>query len=572
MKTKATTKPLFREAVRNGEALALRAGFDFMSLFCEPIIENYEVGEACVVTVHGPMDYHDTGMGESYEAIRARFEEALESSAKCVVLRLDTPGGVVSGLNQTVFAMQKAKAASGKPVLVYVDETAASAGYALACVGDEIILPPSGIVGSIGVISHMIDATQADKSMGLKFTVIASGSQKTDGHEHVTTTDDAISRERKRVARLASQFFNLVKKARGVDPAPFEAGVFLGKDAVSNKLADDIMGWDEFLSTISSIYNDEGASRSAPSGQQRDNPTRETSEMLKLTALIAQTKKALAAEKNAGKRASLTATLKTYQATAKALKTTKYKLEEEETTEGEEEEAPDSSGELPPDPKEEDAEDEASAEGDEPPADDDKDKKAKKAKAKKALKAEDESEDADAESEESEEEATAQALYALVGKTTGAKGAALMGRVTAMLDKAKGFDALQGDVRALKAAATKRAKLALIGEARRAVRITKTHAHMLESKDLAFVKSFLEMHKSPMVALDGDELQPDDSHLVNVLNPFASPVGAAHGLSAEQMQIFHQAANASGGSVTVEQLVADYQRKQKAASNGAGRY
>lgn len=38
------------------------------------------------------------------------------------------------------------------PVLVFVEDVAASGGYMIACAGDEIFCDPSSILGSIGVV------------------------------------------------------------------------------------------------------------------------------------------------------------------------------------------------------------------------------------------------------------------------------------------------------------------------------------------------------------------------------------------------------------------------------------
>ena len=139
---------------------------------------------------------------------------------------------------------------NGVRVISYVDELTASAAYALACVAEEIYLPPSGIAGSVGVISTMCDQTQADEMAGLRYVTITSGARKADGHVHVAISDEAIAAEEVRVGELAEQFFALVEKARGIDARPLQANIYLAADAVSAGLADGVFGWHELTHAL----------------------------------------------------------------------------------------------------------------------------------------------------------------------------------------------------------------------------------------------------------------------------------------------------------------------------------
>ncbi len=146
--------------VRAGEPLAIDPSFlrqsagsgpqAFFWLFAPPIQETeYRDDGLAIVHVRGPLEHHDDPCSDSYDAIVARTEEAFAcEEAKAVVLRIDSPGGVVSGLSSAVDRLRQCAKASGKRFVAYVDEMAASAAYALSCSCDEIILPKSAIVGS----------------------------------------------------------------------------------------------------------------------------------------------------------------------------------------------------------------------------------------------------------------------------------------------------------------------------------------------------------------------------------------------------------------------------------------
>lgn len=213
------------------------------------------VDGVAVLSIEGPLEHKSADVWwcywQTYEELARDFKLLCDdSSVRSIVLKFDSPGGEVSGLNETVAIMQEMKRASGKPVVAYVDEACYSAAYALAMVADEIYLPESGGVGSIGVITAMVDITAMNKKDGIRVEVIASGAKKTDGHPCVPLSSGAVARVQRQVDKLADQFFAIVAEARGIDAetvAGFEAGLFMGADAVTAGLADGVMSLQECL-------------------------------------------------------------------------------------------------------------------------------------------------------------------------------------------------------------------------------------------------------------------------------------------------------------------------------------
>jgi signal peptide peptidase SppA len=202
------------------------------------------------VTIRGPLDHHASWWWENYESIVDRVRAALEDEGtKAVVLRIDSPGGLVSGCAEAHRKIRALRAESGKPIFAYVDECAASAAYWLACSADEIWLPDTGLVGSIGVITALYDTTESDKKWGVRIQLIASGAYKTDSHPNRPLTTGIIKRAQDRVDYLAEVFFDAVASARGLTAAKvagLQAGIYQGSQALPARLADGIAGWDEF--------------------------------------------------------------------------------------------------------------------------------------------------------------------------------------------------------------------------------------------------------------------------------------------------------------------------------------
>jgi len=196
-----------------------------------------------VVEVRGPLAQFGGWFFDGYDRVLRDFRAALASPATSVALVIGSPGGDVEGLFECARTMRNEARASGKPVVTYADESAYSAAYALACVGDAIYLPESGGVGSIGVIGEMVDASRALEKQGVAVTLITSGSQKADGHPSVPLDHAAVKRAQVRVDQLASIFFAWVGRRRGMSPASvqaMQAGCVYGPAAVAAGLADRV--------------------------------------------------------------------------------------------------------------------------------------------------------------------------------------------------------------------------------------------------------------------------------------------------------------------------------------------
>lgn len=207
-----------------------------------------------VVSIDGPLEHKGDsfwGWYDSYESVMQRFQDAiLATDVRAVVLKIGSPGGDADGLNAHVTAMRRVKRDTGKPVYCYCDDEAYSAAYALACVADEIYLPPGGGCGSIGVIARVVSLQGAYEKAGLDVRLVVSGKRKADGNPDAPITDIALTHVQRRVDQLAMIYYKLVARSRGLE-VPFVAGLeadtFFGRDAVRKGLADDVMSLDDVL-------------------------------------------------------------------------------------------------------------------------------------------------------------------------------------------------------------------------------------------------------------------------------------------------------------------------------------
>lgn len=94
-----------------------------------------------------------------------------------VVLRLESGGGMVHGYGLAAAQLVRLKEA-GLTLTVCVDKIAASGGYMMACVADNILAAPFAVVGSIGVVSQMPNFNKWLKKHDIDYEMFTAGEYK----------------------------------------------------------------------------------------------------------------------------------------------------------------------------------------------------------------------------------------------------------------------------------------------------------------------------------------------------------------------------------------------------------
>jgi protease IV len=162
------------------------------------------------------------------------------SSARAVIVRINSPGGTVTGSEQLHDALMRLKAR--KPVVVVVDGLAASGGYIAAMASDRIIAQESSLIGSIGVIFQYPNVVELLKTIGVKVEAVRSSPLKAAPSGYEPTSPEAIAAVEAVVADVYTWFRNLVKNRRNLQPALLErvtdGRVFTGRQAMELKLID----------------------------------------------------------------------------------------------------------------------------------------------------------------------------------------------------------------------------------------------------------------------------------------------------------------------------------------------
>jgi protease IV len=175
-----------------------------------------------------------------------RLIKKLAESSKVagVILFVNSPGGTTVGGEALFEALREL--ASAKPMVAQFGTIATSAAYIAGLATDHIIARGNTITGSVGVIFQWPEFSQLLEKLGIKVNEIKSGPLKANPSPFQPLDEPGKAAAEKMVAESQRWFVNLVRTRRGIDTgsvAGLEQGaVFSGRDALANKLIDQIGG------------------------------------------------------------------------------------------------------------------------------------------------------------------------------------------------------------------------------------------------------------------------------------------------------------------------------------------
>ena len=164
------------------------------------------------------------------------------SNVAGVVIAVDSPGGTTTGAEELYRNIRQL--AGKKPVVAFVDGTAASGGYITALGADRIVARETSLVGSIGVLFQYPDVSGLLQTVGVKVEEIKSAPLKAEPSPFHPASPEARQALRDVVMDTFDWFKGLVADRRRIgeaDLATVSSGrVFSGRQGVSLKLVDQI--------------------------------------------------------------------------------------------------------------------------------------------------------------------------------------------------------------------------------------------------------------------------------------------------------------------------------------------
>jgi len=170
---------------------------------------------------------------------------AADPRIKAVILRINSPGGSVTASDIMYREAMRFRQRSGKPLVVLMQDVAASGGYYLACAADHIVAHPTTVTGSIGVILQTVSVKPLLQRIGVEAEAITSGPNKA-----IASPLEELKEEHRRLLQAMvddfySRFTAVVKDRRPNIPAEkfptvTDGRVFTGAQAIDLALIDEV--------------------------------------------------------------------------------------------------------------------------------------------------------------------------------------------------------------------------------------------------------------------------------------------------------------------------------------------
>jgi len=228
-------------------------------------------GTTRVIPVMGTLSLRAGSLARSSGVVSAETlgreidQAAADRSVETILLHIDSPGGAVSGIEE--LAAKVRAATNEKRVVAFANATAASAAYWIASQADEIVVTPSGRVGSIGVIAIHQDVSAALQKKGVAVTVIKAGAHKGEGHPFGPLSDEDQAAFQARVDHGYASFVDAVARGRDVSPAAVRSGfgqgrIVLAHEAVQLGMADRVATFDELFAPVGAKQGNSMAAQS----------------------------------------------------------------------------------------------------------------------------------------------------------------------------------------------------------------------------------------------------------------------------------------------------------------------
>ncbi|HJZ57301.1 MAG TPA: S49 family peptidase [Gemmataceae bacterium] len=209
-----------------------------------------------VIPLHGVMIqradwFMETSGILSTEQVGQLVDQAADDpSVEAIILDVDSPGGSVFGTEE--LAGKLADATKQKKVIAVANAVAASGAYYVASQASELVVSPSGQVGSIGVFMMHVDRSEELRQAGLTVTFVASSQRKVAGNQYSPLDPVGRDEMEQQVSGYYDLFVKAVARGRSTTQTNVRekfggGGMVLAEQAVKLGMADRVATLDDVL-------------------------------------------------------------------------------------------------------------------------------------------------------------------------------------------------------------------------------------------------------------------------------------------------------------------------------------
>jgi len=196
------------------------------------------------------LDFDGDINASAVETLRREISALLQVSDKKdeVVLRLESPGGVVHGYGLAASQLDRIRQ-QGIKLTICVDKVAASGGYMMACIGDRILSAPFAILGSIGVVAQIPNFHRLLKKNDVDIELVTAGEFKRTLTMFGENTDQGRTKFQEELDEAHQLFKDFVRDhRRNLNMDEVATGEhWFGVQAKELGLVDELMTSDEYL-------------------------------------------------------------------------------------------------------------------------------------------------------------------------------------------------------------------------------------------------------------------------------------------------------------------------------------
>ena len=187
--------------------------------------------------------------GRPQVPLLARVREELEKAetddrVRALVLRINSPGGTVTASDILYHEIMRFKERRKVPVVASILDVGASGGYYVALAADRIVVHPTTVTGSIGVLMLTVNASGLLEKIGVSASYVKSGEFKDMGSPFRTLRPEERALFQDLIDRFYGRFVELVARSRKLDEARVRAiadgRIHTGPEAVTLGLVDGI--------------------------------------------------------------------------------------------------------------------------------------------------------------------------------------------------------------------------------------------------------------------------------------------------------------------------------------------
>lgn len=231
---------------RYANATADGSGPSLPGFKSKPAIAVVTVAGAIVNGTGGPQLSPLGNRNVGGDTIAAALREATaDDDVAAIVLRVDSPGGTVTG-SETIWREVQRARESGKPVVASMGAVAASGGYYISAATDTIVANPGTITGSIGVVTGKLVARQLKDRLGVGTDTVRTGANADAWSINTPFTAEQQAKVETEADLFYTDFVARVAEGRNLSTEAVDAvargRVWTGADAAERGLVDELGG------------------------------------------------------------------------------------------------------------------------------------------------------------------------------------------------------------------------------------------------------------------------------------------------------------------------------------------